>query len=70
MKKIVILDRPEYIGDTKRIKQILLDRGYDVSLSDCEKLWEKYSDSMCAGWMTLDGESDESIYNHVSYYFI
>jgi len=59
--KIEILKRPEHKNDLEKIRGVLLDRGYETSLSECENLWELYSDSMCAGWMGLP-EKDEEIF--------
>ena len=42
-----------WIGDVKRIQQVLLDNNYSSLLKDCAELWENYSDSMCAGWVSL-----------------
>lgn len=54
-------------GDCVRIQKILAERGYRASLSDCEKLWDRFSDSMCAGWMILN-ENDEDVFQNISSY--
>jgi len=66
MKKIEI-KVTRYPEDCRKIQQVLRDRGYEASLSDCEVLWERYSDMMCAGWMNLD-ETDERIFDNISNY--
>jgi hypothetical protein len=47
------------IKDCKRIQQILLDHGYEASLKECQKLWQKRSDDWCAGWLILPDSDDE-----------
>ena len=66
MKKIEIYTG-DYREDVERIQRILADRDYEATLSDCERLWEKYSESMCAGWMGLD-DKDESVFDCIAYY--
>ena len=48
-----------WIGDVKRIQQVLLDNNYSSTLNDCANLWEDYSDSMCAGWLHLPQDDEE-----------
>lgn len=67
MKKIVI-NTSEYPEDVNRIQQVLADRGYETSPAECESLWNMYSDSMCAGWMIVQGETDEHIFGCISGY--
>lgn len=57
----------EYPEDCRRIKVILLNKGYDASLAECEILWEMYSDSMAAGWMSLPSGDDE-VFSCIQYY--
>jgi hypothetical protein len=57
----------EYQSDIDRIVQVFAERGYEISESDAVLAWEKYSDSMCAGWMSL-GEDDEVFYDCFSYF--
>lgn len=66
MKKIEI-NTAEYPNDVKRIQKILADRGYEASPMECEALWDKYSDSMAAGWMGLS-DDDEEVFGCISYY--
>lgn len=67
MKKIVI-NTARYPKDVMRIQQILADKGYEASPVECEALWDKYSESMCAGWMTLGRDSDEQVFDCISSY--
>jgi hypothetical protein len=57
----------EYQSDINRIVQVFAEHGYEISESDAVLAWEKYSDSMCAGWMML-GEDDEVFYDCFSYF--
>ena len=62
MKKLKFKERYnhhyEYTNDIDRIVKIFADRGYEISHTDAVHAWENYSDSMCAGWMSL-GTDDE-----------
>ena len=58
----------DYHYDINRIVRIFADRGYGISYCDARTAWEKYSDSMCAGWMNL-GEEDDYVFHNVSHYF-
>ncbi len=61
MKEIEIVSEhgERYIDDIKRIKRILIEHDYNASLTLAEMLWDRYSDSMCAGWMGLPDEDEE-----------
>ncbi len=58
MKKLKIKENNHnpYQYDIDRIVKIFADRGYEISHSDAASAWEQYSDSMAAGWMSLDAE--------------
>ena len=57
MKKLKIKENYNpYQYDIDRIVKIFADRGYEISHSDAASAWEQYSDSMAAGWMSLDAE--------------
>lgn len=62
LKKIEI-NIASYPDDCKRIQEVLMKKGYEASISDCEVLWERYSYSVCAGWMIVDTLSDEEIFD-------
>lgn len=51
-----------YPEDCKRIRQVLRDRGFNLTFKECEELWEYYSDSYAAGWLILDSHSDNDIH--------
>jgi hypothetical protein len=57
----------EYTNDIDRIVKIFADRGYEIAHTDAVRAWELYSDSMCAGWMSL-GKDDE-VFTDVFCYF-
>jgi hypothetical protein len=56
----------EYPDDVKRIQKVLFDNGYSATANQCVVLWERYSESMAAGWMNLP-EKDEDIFEYISY---
>lgn len=71
MKSIVIKPGDEndfWTHDCKRIVQIMEDRGFQCTVKQAKELWEKFSDSMAAGWMRLPDE-DDHVFSNISYYF-
>lgn len=69
MKKIEIVSErgQRYIDDIKRIKRVLIEKGYDATLTTAEALWNIYSENICASWMALPGD-DEELFEKISYY--
>lgn len=65
--KVIIKKNFAYPDDVRRIQKILQDRDYEATLSECEELWDMYSDSMCAGWMILSDDDDE-VFSCISSY--
>jgi len=57
----------EYTNDIDRIVKIFSDKGYEISATDAVKAWEQFSDSMCAGWMSLG--DDNEVFEDVFSYF-
>lgn len=57
----------EYTNDIERIIKIFVDRGYEISHTDAVRAWEEFSDSMCAGWMSLG--TDEEVFQDCFCYF-
>lgn len=55
----------EYPNDIKRLLKVLYDRGFIASPEQATILWEKYSDSMCAGWMMMS-DDDNRVFECVS----
>lgn len=60
--------REDYPEDVTRIQEALARTGRYASREECTYLWEKYSDSMAAGWLYLP-ETDEEILSCISYYY-
>ena len=68
MKHIVIpleADFP-YRDDVERVVRILAERDIICSEKDAHELWDRYSDSMAAGWMNMDGETDDQVYSRIA----
>lgn len=63
MKQIsLILDNDfEYPRDVDRIVKAFAAEGYWCTPEQAHHLWDKYSDSMYAGWMSLDSYLDFDI---------
>lgn len=57
----------EYQTDIDRIVKIFAERDYEISPSDAVRAWELFSDSMCAGWMSL-GDDEEVFQDCFSYF--
>lgn len=55
--------------DVLRIQQVLFDNGFEADLESCATLWEKYSDSLAAGWIFLS-EYDDELFNLIHPYII
>ena len=66
MKKIEI-NTARYPRDVERIQKCLANKGYEATLGECESLWDKYSESMCAGWMNLP-DTDDDIFRCINSY--
>jgi hypothetical protein len=73
MKKLKIRQLEDhnffYENDIDRIVRIFADRGYEITASDAAKAWERYSDSMAAGWLSLD-EEDDYVFDNAMMYFV
>lgn len=61
MQKVIIPlgESFPYKDDVMRIVRILKERGIECAPLDAQFLWEEYSESMAAGWMTLPDADDE-----------
>ena len=57
-----------YRDDIIRIKAILISKGYEATLTIAEQLWQRYSDSMCAGWAFMP-EDDDDVFDCINEYF-
>jgi hypothetical protein len=58
-QKSALKEPPIYLADCQRIQRVLRAKGYEVSLHECEEMWESYSDGYCAGWMILPDTDQE-----------
>ncbi len=58
-----------YPEDILKVQHAVITVGCrECSLWDAKTLWERYSQSLCAGWMMLDEETPESIWAKVEDY--
>jgi len=71
MKKLKLRkqENVSYQTDVGRIVEIFAERGYEISAIDAEIAWTQYSDSMCAGWMSLNDE-DMFVFSNCFGYFV
>jgi hypothetical protein len=55
MKKLVLreFESFEYQADVKRIISICAAAGYEINETTAREAWERYSEDMAAGWMSL-----------------
>lgn len=66
----ILRDTPlRYPHDCERIVEIMRERGYHCTLEQAEELWDKASDSVCAGWLIVDGYDDDDVFSRISGYF-
>ena len=69
MKKLKLIQPySQFESDVKRIVKIFSNRGYEISATDAENAWQRYSDSMCAGWMNLDDEDEFVFFTSFRYF--
>ena len=59
------LERPEYRHDTERIVRVALEHGVSLTLTQAERAWLLFSDSMAAGWIVLP-DSDEKLWGIIN----
>lgn len=60
MIQLVPKKDPDYMysGDVDRIVLACKNAGYGISEPVALEVWERYSDSMCAGWLHLPDDDD------------
>lgn len=58
-----------YPADVLRIRQVALRNGLDLDNADAQAAWERFSESMAAGWMALP-EDDEELYSTVFFHYV
>jgi hypothetical protein len=62
MKRIkIVRDEHRFESDIHRIIAVLGTHGYDCTYEQAEELWDRYSASMCAGWMMLPTNDDDLV---------
>jgi len=54
--------------DISRIMSIFDEKGITITESQAQRLWELYSDSLCAGWLSLPAD-DEEVFVKVTPFF-
>lgn len=71
MKNLVFKKEKEhfhYWDDVRKIVKVFDAKGYRIAEEDARAAWEKYSETMCAGWLILP-EKNEDIFNAIIEYF-
>ena len=61
LRYIVADNDIRYPDDVDRIRKVLHEAGFDVSAGEAQRMWDEYSDSMCAGWMMASTYSDAQL---------
>lgn len=51
----------EYFADIQRMIKVCNDRGINILPKLAKKLWNRYSDNLCACWLYLP-DSDEELF--------
>lgn len=54
----------DYKEDIKRIQKVLLDNGFEASLTECHNFWDNYSFERSATWLILP-ESDKDLFKEL-----
>lgn len=57
-----------YSFDVECIQRAAASEGYAISAKDAQAAWERYSESMAAGWMMLEDTPAET-WSRISHYF-
>jgi hypothetical protein len=65
--RLNLSDTFAYPDDVETIVKAFAQDGYDCTPEQAHWLWQEYSDSVCAGWMTV--RNDGFIVNHCRPYF-
>lgn len=59
LKKLYLPSYGEHHHDCVYLQKNLRERGYDAELTDIQGAWERYSESMAAGWMCFGDIEDD-----------
>ena len=54
----------DYKEDIKRIQKVLLDNGFEASLTECHNFWDNYFFERSATWFILP-ESDKDLFEEL-----
>ena len=58
----------EYENDINRIISVFNERGYEMSVDLAVQVWEAFSSSYAAGWLTLRSYKDDEIFEECMVY--
>lgn len=60
-----LIGRVRYVEDCKMLKAILFDKGFDLTLQECEKLWDAVSEAASASWLNVSEDTvNEFLFNN------
>ncbi len=65
MDRIKHIGDYSYLNDVRAIQYALFLHGFDATLSQCQELWEEYSDDRGAGWLINDWSNIEDIWYQI-----
>lgn len=68
MIRVEVPTELRYYSDCHRIVQIFKDRGMICTPSQAQAIWNGFSESMAAGWMSLDNDDDVVFSNCLGHY--
>lgn len=61
---VVLDEHIVFTADVNRIIVAFQRKGYSVEPEDAQEAWLCYSDEMMAGWLCMDGLTDEEIFEN------
>lgn len=56
----------EYLEDIEKIIKSYQKNGYYITREQAKRIWEEYSDSMCANWLCIDKK--DNLFSLTKYY--
>jgi len=68
MDRIKHIGDYSYLNDIRVIQHSLFLHGFDATLSQCQELWEEYSDDRGAGWLMNDWSDVEGVWDQTKDY--
>ncbi len=60
----------DYPDDIQRIILIANLNGYDIDIDTATWAWEQYSENYAAGWLCMDGYTNDDIFRILKMYLI